>query len=463
MRGPSFWILACILAFSPLPFASVRPVWSALYGALVAIALIAFLLQRRLAGRSIPALPWPLGVAGGLVALVAAWGYLQSLPGLAPGLQHPVWAETGALLGDPQLAGALSLAPAQSARFAMQLLGYLGFGLLVVWHCRRQRNLDLLLRIFIGAQAVYALYGLAIYFSGTEMILWFEKTAYQDVLTSTFVNRNSYATYVGLGALASLALILRYLRHVMDGEKSRRTLARELLEQLTSKGWLLVIVLFSCILAVLLTESRMGLTALLVAGSVLLIGWTSRLPAGRSRRLGAGLLTLVAGLLAINFVLSGGLTAERFARLFDAGDGRFHVYPLMLEAIGERPFTGYGLGAFESAFRLYRDETVLAFFRRGHSDYLELIMGIGWPAATAMFAAFAILLASAWRMRRGRGQFEPALLSAAATVQVAVHATVDFSLQMPAVVFAYLFLALAAFGQWHRSQQDSAGARKQAH
>ncbi|TCT18719.1 O-antigen ligase family protein [Thiobaca trueperi] len=450
-RGLSFWILVFILALSPLPFASVRPVWIHLSGILVAVALIAYLVQRWQTGRAIPSIPWPLRIAGALVALVALWGYVQAMPGWLTAWHHPIWSETATLLNAPDLIGSLSLTPERSILNANLLLTYLGFGLLVVWHSRRQRNLDLLLKIFVGAQAVYALYGLSVYFSDLETILWFDKTAYRDVLTSTFVNRNSYATYAGLGALAALVLILRFLRQTLTADKSHRTRIREFVETLTSTGWLTPVALLICLLAVLLTQSRMGLTALLIAGTVLLIGWTMRLPAGQTRRLGSILLSLLVVLLVVNFVLSGGLTADRFARLFEQGDGRFTVYPLMLDAIAERPLTGYGLGSFESAFRLVRDDTVMGFFDRGHSDYLELIMTIGWPAALALMLAFLVPLLAAWNMSRRRTEIEPALLSVAATVQIAVHSTVDFSMQMPAVVFAYLLLALAAFGTWHDS------------
>ena len=327
-RGLSFWILVFILVFSPLPFASVHPVWSALYGVLVAAGLLAYVIQCWRAGRAIPPIPWPLRVAGGLVGVVALWGYAQAIPGLLPAWQHPVWPETAALLGEPGMAGYLSLIPERSQLAATHWLTYLGFGLLVVWHGRRQRNLDLLLKIFIGAQAVYALYGLIVYFAGLETILWFDKTAYRGVLTSTFVNRNSYATYAGLGALAAFVLVLRFLRHTLDADKSPRTRAREFVETLTSKGWLPPVILLTTVLAVLLTGSRMGLTALLIAAAVLLIGWVTRLPSGQTRRLGIGLLALLVGLLVVNFVLSGGLTADRIARfLEDGGDGRFAALP----------------------------------------------------------------------------------------------------------------------------------------
>jgi O-antigen ligase len=457
-RGFSFWVLVIILVFSPLPFASVAPVWSHLYSVLVGLAIIAYVTGHWRKKRPLPAIPQPLRAAGILVGLVALWGYVQTIPGLLPDWQHPIWSETAALFGQPNLSGCLSLIPEESRFVATNYLTYLGFGLLVIWHCRYQRNLDLLLTLFVGTQAAYALYGLLIYFSGQETILWFDKTAYIGNLTSTFVNRNSYATYAGFGTLATLALILRFLRHSLSPERSYRSLVREFLETFTSKGWVMPVILLMCLAAILLTQSRMGLTAALVAGNVLLVGWIARLPPGRTRTLGIAVLVLLIVLLIVNFVLSGGLTTSRFSRLFEDGDGRFAVYPLMLDAIRERPLTGYGLGSFESAFRLVRDETISASFTRGHSDYLEVIMDVGWPAACCMFAAFLTLLIAAWYATRLGKDLEPALLAVAATIQVALHSMVDFSLQIPAVVFAYLLVALAAFGAWSKAMQAHDGA-----
>ncbi|NEX18155.1 MAG: hypothetical protein C1943_16485 [Halochromatium sp.] len=73
-------------------------------------------------------------------------------------------------------------------------------------------------------------------------------------------------------------------------------------------------------------------------------------------------------------------------------------------------------------------------------------MEIGWPATIALLSAFGLLFASALTMVIRREEFELPLLFVAVTVQIGLHSLVDFSMQMPAVVFAYLFLAGLAFG-----------------
>lgn len=446
VRGLPFWLFAGLLLFSPLPFASVSSVWPALYGVLLALGISLYVVQRWRRGKPIP-LPQPELIAATVAVLaVVLWGYVQSLPGVAPAWHHPVWEQTRALLEMPDLAGALSLVPERSAQVATHFLTYLAFAWLAFWSSRRGRNQMLLLKLFVAAQAAYAAYGLIVYFSGSEMILWFEKEAYRGVLTATFVNRNSYATYAGFGTLAALALILRYVRRLLTTDADPRTRLREFVETFTTSGWSLAIAVLLCFLALLLTESRMGLVAFLAGVAVLLLGWSLRLPAGRPRAVGLGLVSLPLGLLLLNLLLSGDETMARFAHLFERGDARFDVYPLIWQAIDERPWTGYGLGSFESAFSLFRDETISMLFRRGHSDYLELLMEIGWPATLILLSAFLLMLISALKASIQRQEFEFSLLFVAATVQIGLHSLVDFSMQMPAVVFAYLFLTGLAFG-----------------
>ncbi|MEA1048976.1 class I SAM-dependent methyltransferase [Lamprobacter modestohalophilus] len=139
-RGLPFWVFAAVLLLSPLPFASVYPVWPAVYGVLIAMAILALVLQRWRLRRGLT-MPQPTVLAASLLALgVIGWGFAQSLPGLLPAWQHPVWEQTRELLQLPELAGALALVPERSAQVATHYLTYLAFAWLAFWQCRRSRN-----------------------------------------------------------------------------------------------------------------------------------------------------------------------------------------------------------------------------------------------------------------------------------------------------------------------------------
>ncbi|MFP4076678.1 MAG: hypothetical protein ACLFNA_05150 [Halochromatium sp.] len=68
-------------------------------------------------------------------------------------------------------------------------------------------------------------------------------------------------------------------------------------------------------------------------------------------------------------------------------------------------------------------------------------------ATIVLLDAFMLLFVAALIASIQRQEFELSWLFVAATVQIGLHALVDFSMQMPAVVFAYLLLAGLAFGR----------------
>ena len=92
---------------------------------------------------------------------------------------------------------------------------------------------------------------------------------------------------------------------------------------------------------------------------------------------------------------------------------------------------------------MYRDASIGPMVRwdKAHNTYLELLQGLGIPAATILIAAVGSLV---WLCVSGaisRRRFVTAPLAAsAATAAVLLHAFVDFSLQMQAVAITWMAL-----------------------
>jgi O-antigen ligase len=107
--------------------------------------------------------------------------------------------------------------------------------------------------------------------------------------------------------------------------------------------------------------------------------------------------------------------------------------------IADRPGTGHGYGTYEQTFRLYQDRSAGLFLvDKAHNTYLEHAAELGVPATVLLYLGPLILFLFCLRgvfMRR-RGKIFP-LLAVSATVLVAVHALVDFSLQIPAIAVTY--------------------------
>jgi O-antigen ligase len=107
---------------------------------------------------------------------------------------------------------------------------------------------------------------------------------------------------------------------------------------------------------------------------------------------------------------------------------------------------GTGLGTFADVYPLYRggiDSTGLVW-DKAHNDHLELLLGLGIPAAGAIFLAIAILALRCLSgvFARRRNSHYP-ITGFIASVLVGLHAFFDFSLQIQAVAMSFaLLLAL---------------------
>ena len=128
--------------------------------------------------------------------------------------------------------------------------------------------------------------------------------------------------------------------------------------------------------------------------------------------------------------------------------GNFHGRTTTIVGFSDDPLARTGFGQFGPGFVTvpYGDPDALRaynhagtgtyFLDKAHSTYLQMIMELGWPAAAALYAGLGLLV---FRCLQGRSAVYPAVL-AACSVLVAVHALVDFSLEMPAVAATYALL-----------------------
>jgi len=113
---------------------------------------------------------------------------------------------------------------------------------------------------------------------------------------------------------------------------------------------------------------------------------------------------------------------------------------------------GYGYGTFSDSFRLYDLNEEPFHYDRAHNTWLENTFELGIPAALALYLSLTGL---AWICLRGvnhrhRDWVYPAT-GVAASVLVGLHATVDFSLQLPAIAILYAAIMGIAFAQSYSS------------
>lgn len=474
MRATLFVLFLAVLALAALPLGSNRP-WSwnllaaALGGLTAAWGLLA-LVRPRVVNAALPA---------GLVALflgVVGWAGVQAWSGTPPEWHHPLWtvsaevqarvANTGpgtsARAGargdegsDPAAHAAISLAPDDTLTALMRLLSY-GLAFFLAFQlCREAGQARGLFRALAGIGLLGSVYGLYSYWGGPEghRFLFFWEMDWRPAVHGTFVNRNHFATWLGLCLLCLLALFhdavavkRRNPAYQLPGQHEVR------LEDFLARAWPYLAALIVMTAALILTHSRGGFLATVAGGVTLLVLLDRRQRTGTTRSR-AALAAAVAVSLAAFFITSEVLL-ERFDRTSPAAEGRLLAFELTREGIGDSPLLGFGYGTFADSFRLYRDEALEGFFDKTHNTYLENLFELGWPAALALFACvgWAALICLRGVRARGRDWVYPAT-GVAATVLVGSHALVDFSLQIPATAVTYAALLGAAVAQSFSSRR----------
>ena len=431
-----FTVLAMLL-LSVLVLGGNRPVaWSLLsIGVFVAFAFQVVLS----AARPVPLAVRQLYVPGVLFLAVMVWGWVQTMGGASEAVSHPLWKYV------PDEPPSISADPGQGRHAVMRLLSYGMIFVIMVWTCTSEARAKGVLISIALFSTTLASYGLYAFSTGENIVLG--DIAGSGSVQATFVNRNSYATYAIFGVFANLAAYLQVASRQRDGIRGR-------LEDFFAGAWVFALGAIICIGAVSLTQSRAGSGAGIVGLAVFVVAWR-----GKRRKWDPVMLLLMAAVLIFIAMTSATGLTERLL-MTNAEEGRFAIYPAILQAIADRPVLGHGLGSFHEAFRLYVPQEVASLeWVRAHSTYLELVFGLGLPATLALLLAIGLIV---WRIRQGtvrrKNNRAFSCFALASIAAAAFHSVFDFSLQMPAS--AALFAALLGLGFAQSFTNDAIAAAR---
>jgi O-antigen ligase len=448
-----FWATVGLVVLLPLPLGAVYQ-WSwGLMACAVGVLLGAWSIRVFLGQQEVAvglrgiwwlALPFTLTVL---------WIAFQALPLAPSSWRHPLWTSTAEAL-QFDVSESISLNPFDSFSGLARLLAYAGIFFIALQYCRRAARARQVLLAVTYSGFVYALYGLAVYLSGSETILIFRKPAYFGDLTGTFVNRNSFATYAGLALLCATGLILVLVTQGNDGRASTRDRLLRFLEVAVGRGWPLLVAWLVLLVALVLSHSRGGFFSSIIGLLVLMLAAASSRAVGR--KLIIGFTGLCAVTLAAVLLLGGEGLLMRLLQTSLVLEERPLVYARTMEAIGDAGMFGTGFGTFEEAFRFYRTSDIAGSFNMAHNTYLENALELGPPVAIALYAVLAgFFIACALGVLRRRRDAVYPCVGLAATVLVAIHSAVDFSLQIPAVTATYMLIMGAACAQCWSSRRPA--------
>ena len=186
------------------------------------------------------------------------------------------------------------------------------------------------------------------------------------------------------------------------------------------KGWITTALLAATaatVLALLLTQSRMGWLGAAVGSAALLLLWLFFQP-GRRRQLVWVLLAAV-GLAAISGFLL--LDIQQLSQIWieppeETALGslrtlsyRQAVWPWSVAALGDFPYTGTGLGAFRNVVQRLYPIAISADvdIAHAHNFLLQVGLDVGVPGLIAYVALVLSAAAGAWRAAAGAAEVRP--------------------------------------------------------
>lgn len=403
---------------------------------------------------------WPLG----LLLALAAWMALQATPLPGP-LVQALSPEAWAVQQSVTPAFTLSMDPQTTrtqAAFGLALALYFA---LVVLTLRDRRRID---------RAVMGLVAVGLFQALLGLFLWSTQARYSflhfgvshDVVKGTFGNRNHLAGFLmlvlsmGIGLMVARLGAKTELRSAHWRGRLSGALAFVLSDKMRLRLMLVVLVI-----ALVLTRSRMGnsafFAALLIVGAITLV---------LTRRSAPAMLTLIASLVVIDIAVVGtwvGLEqvlqrVQGTEMLIEQGGSEESVEQRQIAAryalglVRDFPLAGTGAGSFYGSFVRYQPPGN-HFFDHAHNDYVELaadwgLIGFALAAALVLQSA-AVFMRTLFKRRSSmaRGMCFGALMG---TVGMAIHATVDFNLNVP--VNALLMVLVLAVG-WSATSLPSQG------
>lgn len=190
-----------------------------------------------------------------------------------------------------------SIAPTASLLAAVRMATYLAFFMLMLRIAENRRIAARISQVLFFGIALHALLAMMfLNFMGDSGIL-VGKTAYQGAATGSFINKNSFATYLGMGLIIGLARMKKTRRHRHGSAEGRMQ---------SAAIWMCLGII---LIALVNTQSRMGMAATVLAAVVVLA------PRSVNRR---SMVPIIAG-ASVVVVAHGQPLLERFAQMSSSG------------------------------------------------------------------------------------------------------------------------------------------------
>jgi O-antigen ligase len=451
------WAFIAGLAWCPFWFGgAVLLAWgvnAVLFPGLVVIYELSLLIR----GERHPVAIRQVKLPAALFAAVVIWILIQNSTWTPVWMHHPIWQMTANALGRP-IAGSISVNRDLTSLALLRLITAASVFWMALQLCRDASRASLLLQSVAAIICAYATYGLVAAWLTPGRILWFENSYLQiwprGVVTSTFVNPDSFSAYAGTGFVLFCGLILRFFRDdVAAAGGSIRFKIASIIEVTGQKGLVLFAGAGTTLIALLLTASRGGIAAtafgLCVLGALTLRRRKHRFAPSDFIIIFIIVVvgTLLVGAIFLNF---GDVVLGKISQVGFGDQGRIGLYLITMRSILANPWLGYGYGTFADVFPMFRDQSVPTYgqWTAAHDTYLEAFQGLGLIFGPMLVATVAVLV---WRCVKAAATRQmnetPPCVAAAVACLLGAHALVDFTLQLQAIAITFMALLGAGVAQ----------------
>ena len=448
-----FAVLVDGLAWVPFWLGSNRIAPWGINGLLFGVSVILFELYLLLKGKSHPVGMRLVFFPAYCFIAIVVWILIQNSTLVPQLLQHPMWSMAAEALNRP-LGGSISINRDLTTLSLLRLVTAASVFWLSLQLCRNAERAYSLVSALSLIVAAYSAYGLILLPFGSP-IFGFEPAQGAYAVRSTFVNRNTFATYAGIGLLCNLALLFDIYRQHPVRKRGVSAVAHFFMISRKKGVWAAATCLVT-LAALILTRSQAGIisTAIGVVALSLLLSLSGR---HRFRESIQAIIFLMV-VVGVCFVFFGDQLAGRITLNTLIDSERMSVFQITLKSIWDSPLIGFGMGTFQDVFPIYRDRSIstVGTWDHAHNSYLEVFQGLGLFFGTILFLSILYLLFKCIKgIAKRRQNMMSCCVAVSVFVLVAVNALVDFSFEIEAVTLTAVAVLGAGVAQSISSQVNA--------
>jgi putative inorganic carbon (hco3(-)) transporter len=338
----------------------------------------------------------------------------------------------------------ISVDPYSTKTAWIKSVAYVLFFIFTLLLIDTRKRVKILVFVIIFSGFAQALYGSLMTLSGLEYGFFVKKLSSLNVASGTFINRNHFANFL----IMSLAVGVGWMiskTNPSDEKQSRKQHFLAVTQWILSGKISMRLVLVAIVVGLVLTRSRMGNISFffsLVSTGVLM--WHF------SKQSKLKLLALFASLVVVDVYVMGtwfGIdqVVDRIQQTSLTTEMRPNLFEYSIKLWSDYLWVGSGLDTFYSTFPAYKSAGMPGFFDHAHNDYIELLTEVGVIGfcliVPVVILSFGVGL-DAMRNSASRVMRGIAFASVMTIIAQMMHASVDFSLRIPANA-AYMMVIMA--------------------